>query len=180
MSWIEGLRRRLATWDAQAASATLAGFEARHGLDLRSRRVVVASLDAARRALHPDGRPLVEHHWASWCEPCLDELDVIERLAERLGTRADVVGVSWDRLDSADEAPETTRARVADLALRHGLSWPTLVLDTDAEALFAALSVPVRTVPFTRVLDADGGVLRTVQGPLSAADVDDITQLVGV
>lgn len=179
-SLIDRIRDQLRAWDRQAAVDTLRRFEVRHGLDLRARKAVVADVRAVKRALVPDGRPLVEHHWATWCAPCEEELPRIERLAEALDGRVDVIGVSWDRFQvPPDEARSTTRARVADVVARHGLSWPTLIVDGTPEAVFDAIFPIARTVPHTRVLDVDGGELRAVPRALTDADVDDLISLLG-
>ncbi|MCB9681906.1 MAG: TlpA family protein disulfide reductase [Alphaproteobacteria bacterium] len=175
--WWDTLRERLVAFDAQLAHDALSRFEARAGVTLAPVRVRAASLDAVLTALRPEGRPLVEHHWATWCESCLPELPRIEALAARLDGIADVVGVSWDRFDAPDDDLDASVARVADTVAAQRASWPTLVLDATPEAAFAALSLPVRTVPQTRVLDADGGVLKVYTGPLRTSDVEAIATL---
>ena len=38
--------------------------------------------------------PMVVNHWATWCESCLKEKDMVRDLSERI--TVPMVGVSWD------------------------------------------------------------------------------------
>lgn len=61
--------------------------------------------------------PAVINIWASWCQPCREELPAFQRLAERTAGRLHVVGV-----DNRDRR-ESARSLAVDL----GLSYPNLV-----------------------------------------------------
>ena len=114
--------------------------------------------------------PLLVHHWATWCEPCEEELPLVDALARDLAGRAATVGISWDRFQ--DHGPmEETLKRVDAMSQSKDLSWPTLVLTDSPEATFKALGLDVHTVPQTLLLGADGSVLAHVPGPLDAATV---------
>lgn len=112
--------------------------------------------------------PVVVHHWATWCEPCEQELPLVEQLAQALDGKATVVGVSWDRFQDQGGMDQTL-ARVE--AMAESVSWDTIVL-TDAPAdTFSTLKLAVETVPQTFLLSADGQVLEHVPGPLDAERV---------
>ncbi len=58
------------------------------------------ALDAQLRALR--GRPVVVNLWASWCDPCIFELPILQRQALKFGTRVAFLGVnSGDNRDDA-------------------------------------------------------------------------------
>lgn len=58
------------------------------------------ALDAQLRALR--GRPVVVNLWASWCDPCIFELPILQRQALKYGTRVAFLGVnSGDNRDDA-------------------------------------------------------------------------------
>jgi len=58
------------------------------------------ALDAQLRALR--GTPVVVNLWASWCDPCIFELPILQRQALRFGTRVAFLGVnSGDNRDDA-------------------------------------------------------------------------------
>jgi len=42
------------------------------------------------------GRPVLVSFWASWCQPCVEEMPSLEVLVRRLGDRAAVLAVSVD------------------------------------------------------------------------------------
>ena len=136
-------------------------------------------VDAAtlQAACATGGQPLVLHHWATWCEPCEEELPRIEQLAGALGDQARVLGVSWELFEGGGD-PGAVAERVAAYQESAGLSWPS-VLYTDApESLFDALSLSFERIPQTQVLGADGRVLKRFDGPLTAADVDEVVGLI--
>lgn len=63
------------------------------------------ALDAQLRALR--GRPVVVNLWASWCDPCIFELPILQRQALEYGTRVAFLGVnSGDSRDDARELSE--------------------------------------------------------------------------
>jgi thiol-disulfide isomerase/thioredoxin len=86
--------------------------------------------------------PAVINMWASWCEPCRDELPVMQRLAERAGGRLHVLGV--DTGDSRDAAASFGAARKVTM--------PTLY-DRDKKVLSA---LGRATLPVTIFVDAAG------------------------
>ena len=58
------------------------------------------ALDAQLRALR--GRPVVVNLWASWCDPCIFELPILQRQALKYGSRVAFLGVnSGDNRNSA-------------------------------------------------------------------------------
>ncbi len=152
---------------AQAPAATPGGRA--------SALVDEAALEAA---LTPRGRALIVHHWATWCEPCEDELPRIEALARQAGAAAEVVGLSWELFDSP-ASPDGALEAVQAYAERAGLSWPTLVFNGQPEALFEALELDYRKIPQTRVIGPDGACLEELHGPLSEADLPRLLALVG-
>lgn len=63
------------------------------------------ALDAQLRALR--GRPVVVNLWASWCDPCIFELPILQRQALKYGARVAFLGVnSGDNRDDARELSE--------------------------------------------------------------------------
>jgi len=139
-----------------------------------ARLVGVRDLSAA---LKPRGRPMVVHHWATWCEPCAEELPRIEALAKALGDDADVVGLSWELFDSP-EPPQQALGTVSAYAAGLGLSWPTLVFEGAPESLFSALELDFQQIPQTRVIASDGSCLEEIQRPLEDSDVARLSAMV--
>jgi cytochrome c biogenesis protein CcmG, thiol:disulfide interchange protein DsbE len=94
------------------------------------------------------GKVVVLNFWATWCEPCREEMPSLDRLAAKLAGRPFAVLA----VDYAEGAP-----RVREFAARQALRFP-LLLDRDGSV---TKSWGVRTLPATYVIDA-GGQLRHV------------------
>lgn len=101
------------------------------------------------------GRPVIVNYWAEWCAPCREELPELNALAEARPDIA-VLGINFDGV--AGEA----LTRLSD---EMGIDFPVLGEDF-AEAM--QLTRP-QVLPTTYLLDAEGTVIRTLQGPQDEA-----------
>jgi len=111
------------------------------------------SLDSLR------GRVVVLNFWATWCEPCRSELPELVALAGRHRARGlEVVGVSVDRDLPGD--------KIRAFAERRKVTFP-LWRDPD-ETLASALGVT--QLPATFLIDAEGRIVWSARGAISAAD----------
>ena len=91
------------------------------------------------------GRVVVVNFWATWCEPCRDELPSLERLQKsRAGKRLDVITVNFG------EQPERIKA-----FLDREFVELRVVLDRDKDA---AGRWKVGGLPMTFIVDAGGRV----------------------
>jgi len=111
------------------------------------------------------GRVVLVNFWATWCEPCRDELASITRLQERVAGQPFVV-----LLVNYGEA----RARVAEFAKREAVAFPIL-LDPNQDAPKAWR---VRVLPSSFVVGPDSPVRYSVIGEIDWAQNDavDIVQ----
>jgi len=102
------------------------------------------------------GKVLIVNFWATWCEPCKEEMPRFIKLQDEYGARGlQFVGVAIDQADKV-------RAFAKDI----GLNYPTLVGGYGAIELSKTLGNNVGALPFTVVLDRSGGVVHTQLGPL--------------
>jgi cytochrome c biogenesis protein CcmG, thiol:disulfide interchange protein DsbE len=115
------------------------------------------------------GRPIVVNLWASWCEPCREELPRLQEYAERADGRVGVIGV-----DFMDVRPDAA----LELARRSGVTYP-LVADLGAQ-LRGPLRLP--GMPVTVIVDAEGRIARTMPGEIDSVDqLDDaVSDAVGI
>lgn len=104
------------------------------------------------------GKVVVLDFWATWCEPCLLQAPILDRLARDHPEQLVVVGVS------VDEDPR--RARQFARAKR--LSYPIVLDETgEVQAAYGA-----RTLPYVVVVDPQGKVVDVVQGVAGRARLD--------
>ncbi len=115
-----------------------------------------------RLADHLGRRPVVILFWATWCQPCLQELPVYQALFQRYGGRLMVVGVSMDGPDSVSEAGSTSR--------RLGITFPIV---TDLETQVVSVYNTRRAAPFSVWIDRTGTIVREREG-FSMSEVGNI------
>ncbi len=124
-----------------------------------------------RLADHLGRRPVVVLFWATWCQPCLQELPVYQALFQRYGGRLMVVGISMDGPDSVSEAGSTTR--------RMNITFPIV---TDLETQVVSVYNTRRAAPFSVWIDRSGTIVREREG-FSMSEVQNvnagIAELVG-
>lgn len=102
------------------------------------------------------GTPVVINFWASYCEPCKEEMpDLAEFARETPGVA--VVGVA------VNDRPSDSRA----FARAVGVPFP-LAVDRDAET---AGEYGVIGLPVTVLVDRDGRIVTTVTGPVGPDDL---------
>jgi thiol-disulfide isomerase/thioredoxin len=102
------------------------------------------------------GKVLIVNFWATWCEPCKEEMPRFIKLQEEYGAKGlQFVGVAIDQADKV-------RAFAQDI----GLNYPTLVGGYGAIELSKTMGNNVGALPFTVVLDRGGAVVHTQLGPL--------------
>jgi len=108
------------------------------------------------------GVPTVINLWASWCDPCREELPLVQDLADVAGDQLRVLGVV-----SVDGIPQA-----ASFAEDAGITFSS-AFDADGEVM-AALGV--NNLPHTVFLAADGSVAYFQVGPVRS--LEEFEQLV--
>ena len=90
------------------------------------------------------GRPTVINLWATWCQPCRQEMPMLQAASQRYGRRVQFLGVNTK--DNPDWA--------AEFLPQVGVTYPEMV-DADGQ-LLASLRSP--GLPVTVVVDAQGRI----------------------
>jgi len=106
------------------------------------------------------GKVVVLNVWASWCDPCVEELPLLERTQRRIAAQGGTV-LGLNTRDVSSEALAFVR--------RFGLTFPSL-RDRDAELARAYGTVQY---PETFVLDRRGRVAAKRIGPVDQAWLDE-------
>ncbi len=145
----------LAPWACATGPAPRA-----RGLDFVLPDVSGAMVRPAPRA---DGDVFVLVFWATWCQPCQQELDKLNGVHDRLRARGlQIFAISIDGPDTA--------AQVGPWIGREGYRFEVLL---DRETQVLTRYNPRGDIPYYVVLDAAGKVLLDHQGYLSG-DVEEL------
>jgi peroxiredoxin len=109
------------------------------------------------------GRTVIVHFFATWCEPCREELPALNRFLSRSVANASVIAISVAEPDS----------RVKRFFERTFVGFPVL-LDRDGSV---AKSWKISTLPTTYVLDANVKPTLVVEAdfPWDTVDVEPVT-----
>ncbi len=102
------------------------------------------SLDALR------GQTVLLDFWATWCSPCLLEIDELNALQEELrATGVRILAISIDTLP-----PE----ELARWVVEHGIAYPVAIASTDLATAYGA-----DAFPFHVLVGPDGAVLERLE-----------------
>lgn len=110
------------------------------------------------------GRAYLLNFWATWCEPCVEELPDLAELHEKFeGQGGEVVGVSFDFM-----VPGPTEASVLQLVQRFAegreLPFENFIFDdTDYDRINERLGLP-GPIPVTLAIDAGGNIVDRQEG----------------
>jgi thiol-disulfide isomerase/thioredoxin len=121
-------------------------------------------------ALTPSGKPLVVNHWATWCDPCVEELPRLVRSAAGLGDIAEFLGVSWDLFDHPGDAKKVAK-KVGAFADSVGVGYASVLYTGQPQELFDACKLDYELIPQTLVIAPDGTVVYHHKGMLMDDDV---------
>jgi thiol-disulfide isomerase/thioredoxin len=130
--------------------------------------------DGLRAALVPNGKPLVVNHWATWCDPCVDELPRLVRAAAGVADLGEFVGVSWDLFDHPGK-PGTIAKKVAQFADNAGVGYASVLFTGSPKELFDICGLDFELIPQTVVIAPDGRVVWHKKG---VVDHDDVFPLI--
>jgi thiol-disulfide isomerase/thioredoxin len=113
------------------------------------------------------GKPLLLAFFSVFCDPCRDELAILQRIQERYGDRVEVVAVCLDG--------EILKSTVAGVAKQEGYSFLVLLDEvTDRRVFRVADGYRVTEMPTLYIVDGSGriafaGTGRVAEGTLDKA-----------
>ncbi|MBP2476024.1 thiol-disulfide isomerase/thioredoxin [Crossiella equi] len=113
------------------------------------------------------GKVVVLNIWGSWCAPCRDEVDDLERVYEQTKDS----GVQFLGIDVRDEI----RSAPADFVRDHKQTYPS-IYDPPGRSLLGLRGYPRNAVPSTLVLDRQHRVAAVFLSKLSDAELLPVVQ----
>lgn len=128
--------------------------------DLKTLEGKTADLESFR------GKPLVINFFASWCDPCREEMPLINELAAKAGGNYQVLGI----------AVEDSRAAVSEYAKEAKLLFP-IALDLNSRV---KRSYRIFGPPATFFVDGQGIIRDIVMGPITPERVKEAAKRVGI
>lgn len=108
------------------------------------------------------GNVIVINFWATWCEPCREEIPEFIELQKRFGDQGLVfIGIAVDQ-----------KEKVAAFSKEIGINYPVLVGGMSAMGLAGSAGNPQGALPFTVVIDRSGKITDTRLGRLSRSKLE--------
>lgn len=140
---------------ARASAAALATLQSRSFSDLT---------DTNRTLLDWQGKVRVVNFWATWCEPCREEIPALQRVQAKFAESGlETIGISIDHAD-----------KVQQFARNMAITYPLLLGDARLIDLARALGNRAGGLPFTLVIDAQGKLLASKLGGITEAQLTEI------
>ena len=130
-------------------------------------KLSLPDLEGPKRQLSQlKGKVVVVNFWATWCEPCREEMPEFMKAQQEFGPKGlQFVGIAVDQAD-----------KVKQYAAEIGHNYPTLVGGFGAMELSKTLGNTLMALPFTVVLDRKGAVAHTQLGVLKPDKLDAIVK----
>ena len=140
---------------ARATAAALVTLQSRSFSDLT---------DTNRTLLDWQGKVRVVNFWATWCEPCREEIPALQRVQAKFAESGlETIGISIDHAD-----------KVQQFARNMAITYPLLLGDASLIDLARALGNRAGGLPFTLVIDAQGKLLASKLGGITEAQLTEI------
>ena len=109
------------------------------------------------------GRPLVVNFWATWCTPCVEEMPLLNAFYQENKSK------SWQVLGLAIDQPSAVKRFLA----QHPVEYPIALAGLNGTDLMTVLGNQAGGLPFTLVIDAQGGLRFRKLGKLTEGDISD-------
>jgi thiol-disulfide isomerase/thioredoxin len=115
------------------------------------------------------GKPLLLAFFSVFCDPCRDELAILQRIQERYGGRVEVIGICLDG--------EILKSTVAGIAKQEGYSFRVLLDEvTDRQVFRVADGYRVTEMPTLYIVDGFGRIAFAGTGRVAEDTLDKAVQ----
>lgn len=107
------------------------------------------------------GQVLIVNFWATWCEPCREEIPMFIRLRrEYAGKNVEFVGISIDQA-----------SKVIDFAKEFRIDYPLVLAGIEAVELSRLAGNKAGVLPYTVILDRKGRLAGRLLGKVTEQDL---------
>jgi thiol-disulfide isomerase/thioredoxin len=132
--------------------------------------IPAVGLRARRKAIEDRrGAPLLVNFWATWCQPCVEELPDLAGVERQFAaSHLKVLGVSLD-LVLEDDSPAIRRS-VARVLRKAGVAYPNVMYEGPPDPLISAFDLPGE-IPHTILYGANGKVIARWKGIFSVPEL---------
>jgi thiol-disulfide isomerase/thioredoxin len=130
--------------------------------------VSFATSEVIAKEIHSSSGYLLVHHWATWCDGCMEELDDIQNFVASIqDKKVGVYGVSWELFNGTP--PQHGIPVVRHVHQAHSLSFQSKIVQGAPEALFEDLQLKEEQIPQTAVYK-DGACIFSHMGILGESE----------
>ncbi len=117
----------------------------------------------------------VINHWATWCAPCVEELDILASIQSHIGADS-MLGINWDLFQGGTHAE--AMQEVSEVAKSAGLEYAQCIVTDQPDAFFAHFDLEEQLVPQTIVYSSTFETLFHRVGVLTEEDIATIVKFV--
>jgi thiol-disulfide isomerase/thioredoxin len=108
------------------------------------------------------GKVVLLNFWATWCQPCLDEMPTLTALQDKFGPEGfAIIGICTDANGYESVAPAVEQ---------YNINYPMTIMNSDFEQGFG----PILSIPTTVLIDRDNSVVERYSGAQTAATFEEI------
>jgi thiol-disulfide isomerase/thioredoxin len=110
------------------------------------------------------GRVLLCNFWATWCEPCREEIPLLVAAQQQyLNQGLTIVGIGIDSVE-----------KIREFSAKYRISYPSLVADPEALGLLRRLGNRSGGLPYSVILDRNGALARRNLGAYGRVELENV------